>query len=516
MRAFTAVLLLCLIPLVGCSGDEDTIIDSAELEEAAAGANTDAPEGPYAIAFSRGDEIFVMDADGSNQTQLTFNDYVEEDAVFSPDGRYIAFSQDRDVVVMNTNGEIKLRATFPFGCTNLEWSPDSRHLVFTTLDVQDNPPLLYVISLDDESLSQLTFEDVANPAWSPDGRRIAFDTSDGIFVMDADGGNQALITGGNRAKAPTWSPDGRRIAFIGTGADFTESFDKNWSLFVMNADGSSQTPLTFSACAHVPPVWSPDGSQIAFLSNEEDGKENIFVVNDDGSNLTQLTFDGCYDFAWSPDGRYITYDIFSMEEMKHFIFRINPDGSDRIQLTIEDSSEHTWVSINTSPSEPISEIVELRPVESLEQLQVVVDTLRLRERPGTAEDVVGIIEKHEIVEVLGYSLGYAVVHTESGEIEEACGWAEIRTEAGLEGWSCVELDGETFLAPVQMRVVVDILHLRDKPNADIGEQVGLLEKDDVVEVLQRWDNWVQVQTESGLEGWSCVELDGKTFLTPAR
>ncbi|MCD4734336.1 hypothetical protein K8R78_08895, partial [bacterium] len=275
MRTLAAVLLLCMIPLVGCSGDEDTIIDSAELEEATAEANTDVPEGPYAIAFSRDGEIFVMNADGSNQTQLTFNDYVEEDAVFSPDGRYIAFSQDSDVVVMNSDGEIKLRATFPFGCTNLEWSPDSRHLVFTTLDVQDNPPLIYVISLDDESLSQLTFEDAFHPTWSPDGRRIAFYTFDGIFVMDADGGNQTLITGGNRAKAPAWSPDGRRIAFIGTGADFTESFDKNWSLFVMNADGSSQTPLTFGACAHVPPVWSPDGSQIAFLSNEEDRKENI-------------------------------------------------------------------------------------------------------------------------------------------------------------------------------------------------------------------------------------------------
>jgi len=63
-----------------------------------------------------------------------------------------------------------------------------------------------------------------------------------------------------------------------------------------------------------------------------------------------------------------------------------------------------------------------------------------------------------------------------------------------------------------LRVIVDALYMRNNPDTTIGDKVGLLKKGDVVEVLQRRENWARVRTEAGLEGWACVELDDETFL----
>ena len=80
---------------------------------------------------------------------------------------------------------------------------------------------------------------------------------------------------------PAWSPDGRQIAFV-------SDRDGNWEIYVMNADGSSQTNLTNDLPDDTGPVWSPDGRQIAFVFCR-DGSYEIYVMNADGSGQTRLT-----------------------------------------------------------------------------------------------------------------------------------------------------------------------------------------------------------------------------------
>src|SRR5262249_43746845 len=158
-------------------------------------------------------------------------------------------------------------------------------------------------------------ETVADPAWSPDGSKLLFDStralngSNGwnangnvdICVMNADGSGLApltKLTAGSSGLIPSafgaaWSPDGKKIAFISSVAlDGSNAPNTALNLWVMNADGSGATPLS-RLTAPFPetfgPVWSPDGSKIAFVSDRAlDGSDasilsrNIWSVRPDG------------------------------------------------------------------------------------------------------------------------------------------------------------------------------------------------------------------------------------------
>ncbi len=157
-------------------------------------------------------EVMVMDADGTDVTNLTNNAATDWFPFWSPDGTRIAFQTDRDGV-----GEIFAMASDGSDPTNLTNNPN----------------------LDGWA------------SWSPDGEKIAFvsdrDGNYEIYVMNADGSGQVRLTNNTEWDAgPTWSPDGTRIAF--------ESHrDGEYRIYVMDADGTDQTMLTRESSGY--PVW---------------------------------------------------------------------------------------------------------------------------------------------------------------------------------------------------------------------------------------------------------------------
>jgi Tol biopolymer transport system component len=236
-------------------------------------------------------EVYVMNADGSNQTRLTDNPASDAGASWSPDGQKIAFVSDRDgnfeIYTMNADGSNQTRITDnPSSDRFPSWSPDTSRIVFHTN--RDKNRDIYTMNADGSGLSRLTDNPAADtlPSWSPDGSRIAFvshrDENPEIYIMDADGSNQTRLTINSTMDImPSWSPDGSRIVFV-------SGRDENPEIYVMNADGSDQVRLTDEPAQDIYPSWSPDGLKIAFGSDRYFDNE-VCVMNVDGSNQVNLT-----------------------------------------------------------------------------------------------------------------------------------------------------------------------------------------------------------------------------------
>jgi Tol biopolymer transport system component/DNA-binding winged helix-turn-helix (wHTH) protein len=139
---------------------------------------------------------------------------------------------------------------------------------------------------------------------------------------------------------PVWSPDGSRIAFW-------SNRDGKAEIYVVNADGSNLSRLTNNLSDDYGPRWSPDGRRILFDS-ERDGNREVYLMDADGGNQTRLTRNNANDSAtsWSPDGSRIAFaSNRDHDNTYNFdIYVMNADGSNvkRIVDDLEFDSEPKW------------------------------------------------------------------------------------------------------------------------------------------------------------------------------
>jgi Tol biopolymer transport system component len=232
----------------------------------------------------------------------------------SPDGSRVAYFSERNFYFIDmwladaATGKVIRRLFKPSYSSNYEtyryfssaaaWSADGSMLAFSAKK-GGKDDLLVIDPLRNKTLHSISvpLSGVQTPTFSPDGKQIVFSGLDGgisdLFIMDLDGKNLRRLTNDKYADLhPVWSPDGKTIAFAtdrGPQTDFQTLKFGNLRIALYHLDnGTIEVLPGMDAGRNSSPQWSPDGKEIAFVS-DRDNVANIFLYDLGDRQVYQIT-----------------------------------------------------------------------------------------------------------------------------------------------------------------------------------------------------------------------------------
>jgi len=323
------LLLLCTVA-AGYVFAQSRAFTSADLYKLrSAGGVTLSPGGArLAYTVTRNDgagrpysQLFVMTLADSRSTPFSKEKEPSSGGEWSPDGQWIAYNgklgDQSGLIVAHPDGSAaKFLSTLqwtnsplPTTGKRFAWSPDSKRLAFVnavpgpeTADATGDPMVI----------TRYLYKPDYDEGFSHfnDNRRVH------IFVADISSGQIRQLTDGTHYEhSIDWSPDGREIAFVSNREPNEDQFF-NYDLFALNVPTGSIRRLTATENAEYQPLWSPDGKTIVYLGTKRGLTDlettmedtHVWLIDADGRNRRELgdAIDNRqYDASWSPDGKWI-------------------------------------------------------------------------------------------------------------------------------------------------------------------------------------------------------------------
>jgi tricorn protease len=265
------------------------------------------------VTFSYLGDIWVANEDGRNIQRLTVNRARDVYPRFSPDGKWVAFSSDRNgnldvFIIPSTGGTVKQLTSHSSDDTVLNWTPDGRSILFSSNRGEDFMAKLYTVSVD---------------------------------------GGMPVSAGVDMGLQGSYSPDGRRLAYNQRGQVYWRKYYRGsyqTDVMVMDVAAKKFTTLTEFEGLDSWPMWARDGF-IYFVSDREgnNGLTNIWRVSDNGGKAERITDYKTGDVRWpaiSADGKTIVFEHdFGIAKLDVGSKRVTPLKFDIAAETQESMSE---------------------------------------------------------------------------------------------------------------------------------------------------------------------------------
>ncbi|MFJ5033377.1 TolB family protein [Streptomyces sp. NPDC088560] len=259
------------------------------------------------LIVSAGQTTVAINPAGGSVTGTVANG---QQAVYSSDGKRIAYLYDNGPCVQQPEG----------GCV---WQPD---LMTSNADGTNQQLLVHAIQGEGDA----TDDYVIHPDWSPNGKQIIFDSPHGLGMVNTDGTGLQTLTDGGDGK---FSPAGGEIAFIRdtsyVAADGSTQYGPD--VYVMDLATRAVVQVTTDHQAWSTPLtWSPDGTRIVYAT--QNGLNAIDVATGQVTNLVDPTTwpTGLTDVqtpVFSPDGSQIAFSGYDPNAGVQGIYAVNADGS---------------------------------------------------------------------------------------------------------------------------------------------------------------------------------------------
>jgi Tol biopolymer transport system component len=274
-------------------------------------------------------EIFLYNMNAGTLLQLTKNNFNENQAAVSPDGKQIVFESiredlngdgkinddDRDIYVMNIDGTNQ-HQLLPNGKykAHPEWSPDGKKIVFLMMKDKFYESDIFATNADGSAMVQLTTSgDTVDPTWSPDGSKIVYvrfkrqlfvditHLETELWVMDNTGNNKKLLINSEFDGAkdnfkhsifdPAFSPDGQWIAFnrrVNNKGNFGLG---SWHVYIMRPDGTQVKDLNKDQAIYGYPQWTGNPAWLMTWGFSEAAKTipHLMLINKDTGEIRNLT-----------------------------------------------------------------------------------------------------------------------------------------------------------------------------------------------------------------------------------